>query len=54
MPEGTKPTDKEMSSARAVIERRLDSKGIFDRNITVENESGRIVVEYPTSREKQT
>lgn len=47
LPDGTKPTDKEMDSARAVIERRLDNKGIFDRNITVETESGRIVVEIP-------
>jgi preprotein translocase subunit SecD len=47
LPDGEKPTDKELSSARKIIETRLDNKGIFDRNITVENENGRIIVEIP-------
>jgi len=47
LPEGKKPTDKELDSARTVIENRLDNKGIFDRNITLEKENGRIIVEIP-------
>ncbi|RCX13824.1 preprotein translocase subunit SecD [Anaerobacterium chartisolvens] len=47
LPEGQRPTAEELASARAVIERRLDSQGIYDRNITTENENGRIVVEIP-------
>ncbi len=47
LPEGQRPTAEELSSARAVIERRLDSQGIYDRNITTENENGRIIVEIP-------
>lgn len=47
LPEGQKPTSDELQSARAIIERRLDSKGIFDRNISTEPENGRIIVEIP-------
>lgn len=47
LPEGKKPTADELNSARAVIERRLDNKGIFDRNITTEYENNRIIVEIP-------
>ncbi|MCX7843072.1 MAG: protein translocase subunit SecD [Clostridia bacterium] len=47
LPAGQKPTDEQLSSARSVIEKRLDGKGIFDRNITTENENGRIIVEIP-------
>ncbi|MCX8130227.1 MAG: protein translocase subunit SecD [Clostridia bacterium] len=45
--EGVKPTEKELASARTVIEKRLDAQGIYDRNITTENENGRIIVEIP-------
>lgn len=47
LPEGTKPTDKELESAKMVIQNRLDNQGIFDRNITVETENKRIIVEIP-------
>lgn len=47
LPEGQKPSDDDLSIARTVIEKRLDAKGIFDRNITTENENGRIIVEIP-------
>lgn len=47
LPEGKKPTEDDLNSARKIIETRLDSKGIFDKNVTVEKESGRIIVEIP-------
>lgn len=47
LPEGQKPTPEELSAAREVIEKRLDFKGIYDRNITTETENGRIIVEIP-------
>ncbi|NMB96070.1 MAG: protein translocase subunit SecD [Clostridiaceae bacterium] len=47
LPEGQKPTEDELNSARAIIERRLESKGIYDKNVTVEKEQGRIIVEIP-------
>lgn len=47
LPEGTKPTDKELESAKMVIQNRLDNQGIYDRNITVETENKRIIVEIP-------
>ncbi|MCX7709189.1 MAG: protein translocase subunit SecD [Clostridia bacterium] len=47
LPAGQAPTDEQLKSARTVIEKRLDGKGIYDRNITTENENGRIIVEIP-------
>jgi preprotein translocase subunit SecD len=47
LPEGQKPTEAELNSARRIIETRLESKGIFDKNVTVEKENGRIIVEIP-------
>ena len=47
LPEGTTPTEKELGSARTVIEKRLDNQGIYDRNITTELDNGRIIVEIP-------
>lgn len=47
LPTGQRPSDQELASAREVIERRLDNKGIYDRNITTELENGRIIVEIP-------
>jgi len=47
LPEGQKPTAEELSAAREVIEKRLDFQGIYDRNITTEQENGRIIVEIP-------
>lgn len=47
LPDGQKPTVDQLNSARSVIEKRLDNKGIFDRNIANEPENGRIIVEIP-------
>jgi preprotein translocase subunit SecD len=47
LPEGQRPTVEELSAAREVIEKRLDFQGIYDRNITTEQENGRIIVEIP-------
>lgn len=47
LPAGQKPSEKDLDTARQVIENRLDYKGIYDRNITTEPENGRIIVEIP-------
>lgn len=47
LPEGTKPTSKQLETARTIIEKRLDSKGIFDKYLTTEEENGRIILEIP-------
>jgi len=47
LPEGVKPSEDDLNSARAIIEKRLESKGIYDKNVTVEKENGRIIVEIP-------
>ena len=47
LPEGVSPKEGDLQAARMVIEKRLDSKGIYDRNVTIESEHGRIIVEIP-------
>lgn len=47
LPDGRKPTQKELDSAIAVINNRLDNAKIFDRNVVPEIENGRIIVEIP-------
>ncbi len=42
-----KPTADELSAARSVIEQRCDAQNITDREITVDNEHGTILVRYP-------
>lgn len=45
--DGSKPTDKELESAKVVIGKRLDGKGVMDRNITIDKVNSRIIVEIP-------
>ncbi len=40
-------TSDQLDSAKRIIDTRLDSKGIFDRNVTIEHEHKRIIVEIP-------
>ena len=47
LPEGTTPTEDDLKSAKTIIEKRLDSKGIYDRTVTLENDNNRIIVEIP-------
>jgi preprotein translocase subunit SecD len=44
---GTVVTNDELEAAKIIIGQRLDSRGIFDRNLFVEGEKGRIVLEIP-------
>jgi len=41
------PTADELESARNIIESRLDSQNILDREVTVNKESGYIIVRFP-------
>lgn len=47
LPEGVEASNADLESAQRKIEIRLDSKGIFDRNIALEKDNKRIVVEIP-------
>lgn len=42
-----KPTEQELESARTIMETRLDAKNITDRQITVDNNTGTILVRFP-------
>jgi protein-export SecD/SecF family membrane protein len=48
-PEGLdrKATPDELEAARAIIEVRLDQKNIMDRDVTIDNENGYIIVRFP-------
>lgn len=41
------PTEKELQSAREVIETRMDNQNIVDREVTVDKDSGYIIVQFP-------
>ena len=42
-----KPTAEELESARAIIETRMDSKNILDRDVTIDQQNGYILVRFP-------
>ena len=42
-----KPTEAELESVRAILERRMDSKNIADREISIDNENGTVLVRVP-------
>ncbi len=44
---GVKVSQKDLDSAKTVIEKRLDSKNIFDRTINLDQVNGRIIVDIP-------
>jgi len=48
-PEGTAPKDvsADLNTARAILEARLDSKGIYDKNLTLDTTNQRIILEIP-------
>ena len=51
--ENVKPTAEQLEAAKAIIETRLDGKNILDRNVTVDNGSGDILVEFPWSADEK-
>ncbi len=48
--EGYKPSDKELESAKTVIERRLDNKQVMDRSVTIDKQKKRINVQIPLKK----
>ena len=45
--DGVIPTTSQLQTAKYVIESRLDSQAVFDRNIAIDDNGGRILVEIP-------
>lgn len=41
------PSEKDLEAAKYTIEKRLDSKNIFDRVVTTDNEKGYILIQIP-------
>lgn len=41
------PTDDELETARAIIETRLDQQNILDYEVTIDKESGSVIVRFP-------
>lgn len=41
------PTDAELESARIIMETRLDSQNIMDREVTVDKNNGQIIIRFP-------
>lgn len=51
--ENIKPTAQQLESAKTIIETRLDGKNILDRNVTVDTNTGNILVEFPWSADEK-
>jgi len=47
-----KPTKQELESARAVIETRLDNQNILDRDVTIDDQNGYVIVRFPWQAEE--
>ncbi len=45
--DGKKPSEKDLDAARYTIEKRLDSKNIFDKVVTVDYTKGYVLVQIP-------
>lgn len=41
------PTERELETARAIMETRMDAQNILDREITVDKSSGHIIIRFP-------
>jgi preprotein translocase subunit SecD len=48
--DGSKPSEKDLDSARLTIEKRLDSKKIYDRIVTTDNQKGYLLVQIPQKK----
>ena len=42
-----KPTKEEMNAVRSIMEARLDAKNILDREVTIDQEAGRLLLKFP-------
>ena len=42
-----KPTKQELESARSIIETRLDNQNILDRDVTIDDKNGYVIVRFP-------
>ena len=49
---GRAPTSDELDSAKSIIETRMDAKNITDREITVDETNGAIIVRFPWKSEE--
>ena len=43
----TKPTEEQLEMAREIIETRLDAQNILDREVTVDEKAGDVIVRFP-------
>lgn len=41
------PTDTELESARTIMETRLDSENILDREVTIDKNNGQVLIRFP-------
>ena len=48
-----KPTADQLEDAKTIIELRLDGQNILDRNVTIDNANGDILVEFPWAADEK-
>lgn len=47
------PTEQEITTAKEIMRRRLDSQNLFDANVTADTTNGRLIVEIPNEKDPQ-
>lgn len=48
-----KPTDRELESAKVIMETRLDAKNILDREVTIDKINGQILIRFPWKTDEE-
>lgn len=51
--ENVTPTPEQLEAAKVIIETRLDSQNILDRNVTLDTANGNILVEFPWAADEK-
>lgn len=51
--ESVTPTEEQLEAAKTIIETRLDSQNILDRNVTIDTVNGNILVEFPWAADEK-
>ncbi|MFZ5987992.1 MAG: protein translocase subunit SecD [Bacillota bacterium] len=52
-PDGVTPTTEQMETARSIVEKRLDAKQIYDKTVTIEKSTNRILIEIPWKNDEK-
>ena len=50
-PEGVEPTDDQLDTVKGIIDKRLEAKQVYDKNVNVDRVNKRVLVEIPYKKD---